>query len=180
MKKTMMALALVSCFALTACWGEAEADADVKGALSAQYDRPLCEIFVPQPPFTIFTQSITGGDKHAAAAEVLAKAGVLVKTEEKTLSPGNVTATFGATEKGAELFQGKRICYGNSKLVKILEVSETQNANGLQVRSAKVLVSYEITEDWAKDPALQHLVKTGEHEFTEALIKNGDAWVMPQ
>lgn len=180
MKKTMMAVAMMATLALGACGGEGGADGEVTKALDAHYERALCANFVPQPPFTIFTQSVTGGDKAALAAQILTEAGILAKTDEKNLGAGNVTATFDATEKGAKIIQGSRICYGKAKVEKIIEASDPEKAMGTEVRRVKVRVSFEITEPWAKNPALAYLVQTGEHEMTHVLMKNGSGWSVAQ
>ncbi|MBW7910515.1 MAG: hypothetical protein H3C49_04455 [Alphaproteobacteria bacterium] len=180
MKKTMMALALMSSLALIGCGGEASADAEVERIMTEYYERPLCERFVSQPPFTIYVESPTGGDKAAIAANILAEAGILAKTDEKDAGVGHRTATFNATEKGAQIIQGNRICYGKSKMAKLLEASGPEQAMGTEVRRVKVLVSYEITEDWAKNPALAYLVLSGEHEMSHVLMKQDNVWVVAQ
>jgi len=178
MKKTIIAMAFMSCLALIGCGGEASADAEVEQVMSAYYDKPLCAQFVGQPPFTIYIESPTGGDQQAVPAAILVDAGILVKTSEKKQGPAHTMATFDATEKGAKIIQGRNICYGKSSVAKVLEAGPVEKSMGTDVRRVKVLVSYEITEEWAKNPALAYLVMSGEHEMSHVLMKEGSAWVV--
>jgi len=178
MKKQTLAAALVACLMLAGCGGE---ESDIKKALTARYEKPLCLDIGRQIPFTIVTDSPFGGAPDKAWVAVLEKAGVVKETATSQRGSGAMAVkqtTYDVTPKGKKLQQGNKICYGETKFVKLVEYTKPQKDGGATMVSAKSLLKHQIKESWANDPALRTRVKSGEQTVTDDLVKTNKGWSM--
>ena len=176
MKKHTLTAAVMACLMLTGCGGE---ESDIKKALMARYEKPLCVEGGNAIPFTIVTDSPFGGAPDKAWVAVLEKAGVVKETGTSERGSGPMAikqTTYDVTSKGKKIQQGNKICYGQTKLVKLVEYTKPQEKGGGTFIQAKSLLKHEITEDWAKDQAFRNLIKSGEQSVTTTLAKTNKGW----
>jgi hypothetical protein len=177
MKKQTLA-AMMACLMLAGCGGE---ESDIKKALVARYEKPLCVEVGNAIPFTIVTDSPFGGAPDKAWVTVLEKAGIVKETATSQRGSGPMAikqTTYDVTSKGKKVQQGNKLCYGQTKFVKLVEYSKPREQNGATFISAKSLLKYEITEEWAKDPAFRNRVKSGEQSMNDDLVKTNKGWSM--
>lgn len=153
---------------LAACGGGAPDTEEIRQAVAARFERPLCMILSPRMP-------IYAPASAEAQYMPLVDAGILEKTTNPKL---NNTVIFRATAAGESQFNRRgEICYGQLRVLRVESVSRPAAHNGGTVFTvARVVFLYDITAEWARAPIFNIRVQKGEVEKNIVLIKTDKGW----
>jgi len=176
MKKHTLTAAVMACLMLTGCGGE---ESDIKKALMAELEQPLCLDVGPSIPFTIVVSNPFAGAPNKPWVDVLVKEGIIKEIETSKRGGGMMTVvegTYDVTAKGKKIQKDNELCYGKTKMVKLIEYTEPQDKAGAKIIQAEVLLKHEITEDWATNPAFKDRIESGEETVSAFLTKTNKGW----
>lgn len=178
MKKHTLMAAAMACLMLTGCGGE---EGEVKKAVVAELEKPLCMEVGRSIPFSITIANPFAGAPHKEWVDVLVKEGLLEQTgtQDQRVGAFAVTqGTYDVTSKGKKIQKDNTLCYGKTKVLKLLDYSKPQ-AEGSPYSQARVQVKHEITESWAKNPLFEDRVESGEDTVSVTLVKTNKGWRAP-
>jgi len=171
MKKTTLSAALLGSFLLAGCGVES----DIKTAIKKKHEKEICFFVAGRLPAHPWPHDAAWMDK-------LADADIMVKhevTDKRRAAMMGTSHEYDLSSKGRKMMNDKNeLCYGKARLVEIVDYTEPQNNNGVEMIRAQATMKYEITESWAKDPAFKDKVKSGEANINETLVKMAkQGWV---
>jgi len=176
MKKHTLMAAAMACLMLTGCGGE---ESNIKKALLAEFEQPLCLDVGNSIPFKVVISNPFAGAPNKAWVDILVKEGLVKEIGTSRIGGGLMTViegTYDTTPKGKKIQKDNELCYGKTKMVKLVEYTEPQDKGGMKIVQAEVVVKHEITEGWAKDPAFKDRVESGEETLTAFLTKTNKGW----
>jgi hypothetical protein len=172
---TLMAAAM-ACLMLAGCGSEEDA---LRKALAAEFDQPLCMEVGRSIPFTIVVSNPVAGAPNKPWVDILVNEGLVKEVATSRRGGGLlsvVEGTYDVTPKGRKIQQDNTLCYGKTRLSKLVGYLGPQDRDGMKVVQAEIVLKHEITEGWARDPAFRGRVEEGEETINAILLKSDKGW----
>jgi hypothetical protein len=138
---------------LSACGG---VEGDIEQAFRQKYEEEPC-LELGQPPFSVKSEDLTGSSRDWAMVHALEREGLFTLGEPVTLK-GFLPiqqVNVDLTRKGRKVFQDGKLCYGKTRLQKIVDYRRDRQRDMIE---AEALVEHDF-EDWARSPEFEQFLR---------------------